>query len=107
MPLTSSDLIQPLGLLDPTLFPDTDLDTFVSVWLTEAQALTDSEARQRAWVYHRGYRTIADRLNAQVGGGREGEVSGYRLGNQFEYFSRLAEWWLRKFERVDAASVVF
>ena len=107
MALTNADFIQPTGQLATSLFPGVDVPTYVDAWIAEAEDLTEVEERQRAWVYHRAYRTIADRLNAEVGGGRAGEVSGYRLGNQFQYFTRLAQYWLRKYERVSTATVVF
>lgn len=107
MPFQATDFQQPLGELDPNLFPGVNLTDYVDAWISEAEDLTDDEARQRAWVYHRAYRTIANRLNAGVGGAREAEVSGYRLGNQFQYFNRLADKWLAEYKRGLTATVVF
>ena len=107
MALTISDLIEPTGELSEELFPGKDLDEFVTAWLAEAETKSESESAQRAWVYHRAYRTVADRLNGDVISGSEGSVSGSRAVEQLRYFERLAARYLRAFNSAGAATVVF
>ncbi len=107
MALTNADFIQPTGQLATSLFPGVDVPTYVDAWIAEAEDLTEVEERQRAWVYHRAYRTIADRLNADVLSASEGSVSGSRAIEQLRYFERLAARYLRAYNSAGTATVVF
>jgi hypothetical protein len=67
------NLLQPMGELDCTFFPDNDLDAKIGGWLTQAKAkvLADSqipssnqESATTHWVYYLAYSYIAGRFAA-------------------------------------------
>jgi hypothetical protein len=59
MALTAADFRRPAGQLRADWFVD-DLDTLLAAFIAEAEAKSSDEDAQRAWVYHRAYRTLAD-----------------------------------------------
>lgn len=90
MPLTSADLISPVGELAASLFPGEDLETFVTAWLTDATERTDNLSAQRAWVYHRAYTHVANRMHAGLASESKGSASASRDASQFRYWARKA-----------------
>ncbi len=69
--LTTFDLIQPDGELSESLFPSGDFNVLLAGWLGQATgkveantaiAATNQNSAAAAWVYHRAYDHIAQRL---------------------------------------------
>ena len=89
--MTAQSFIHPAGELNESLFPGVDLLASVGVWLEEAEGKTDDENAQRAWVYHRAFRQLADAFHNGVSTAREGEVTGTRSDIQFRYWSNRAD----------------
>ena len=98
MALVVDDFIFPEGELSPDLFPGETLATLVTAWLADAvERAEDDVERQRAWVLHRAYRTIANRFHAGLASESEGPVSASVAADQFRYWSNLADKQLRAF----------
>lgn len=65
MALEPDDFLEPKGELTEEMFPGRTLagsDGDVAGWLAEAQAKTDAEEAQKAWVYYRAFRALEKRL---------------------------------------------
>lgn len=62
--LRPTDLIFPVGDLQPALFPGVNLETLVSTWLLDAGRRTEQDDPARHWVYHKAYESVANRLAA-------------------------------------------
>lgn len=67
--MVAADFVHPTGELTQLLFPGEDLTVLVNAWLTDANgrvaSITDTARRDdatRAWVYHRGYTAVANRV---------------------------------------------
>lgn len=99
MAITALDLIYPSGLIKPDLLPGDVLirgptdaaDGVVQVWLSLAvSAATSNDAAQRAYVYGRYYRTVADRLAAEYSSETMGRESRSRANYQVQHFQELA-----------------
>ena len=111
MPLSAADLIYPSGLIKPELLPSDVLirgpsDTgpgVVEVWLQAAQAATQSEAAQRAYVYGRAYRAVADRLALEYNSETMGRKSRSRAEYQIRHFKALATEQEGLFERLQSS----
>lgn len=86
MALAASDFIEPAGELSSDLFPGVDLTTFVTGWLADAATRTTDEAAQAAWVYHRAFTSIANRLSGGATSVKEGGVTVTVGGHQAEYW---------------------
>ena len=91
MPLVVDDFISPAGELTESMFPGDDLEEFVAAWLADAVARSDDEARQRSWVLHRAYKTVANRFHAGLASESEGPVSASVSAEQFRYWNALAD----------------
>lgn len=88
--MTVEDLIEPKGELGESLFPSGDLEEFVAAYLADAEARTSSEAAQRAWVYHRAYSSVANRLHAGLASEKKGDASAALASDQFRYWQAKA-----------------
>ena len=97
MPLVVDDFISPSGELTPSMFPGSDLEVFVAAWLVDAEQRTDDEDKQRSWVLHRAYKTVANRFHAGLASESEGPVSASVSAEQFRYWNALAEKHARAF----------
>lgn len=98
MALEPGDFIQPTGELAAGLFPGENLETLVTAWLADAaNRAEDDEERQRAWVLHRAYATVADRFHAGLASESKGPVSAARSDEQFRYWSQKAAYHLRRY----------
>lgn len=86
--LEVEDLIAPKGNLTEAMFPGGDLEEHVEAWLDEAQAKTSSLPAQRAWVYHRAYGSVLDRLMLEAMSERKGDASAARSERQLEHWRR-------------------
>lgn len=62
--LSISDLQYPTGEMQPVMFPDGDIDTALTSWLSEAMVLTTDNAAAAHYVYYRGYNAAANRIAA-------------------------------------------
>lgn len=82
--------IEPEGMLSEGMFPGGDVEELVTAWLTDAEARTDDEAKQRAWVYYRAYTSIADRLNAGLASERKGDAAAAIHPSQLRYWRQRA-----------------
>jgi hypothetical protein len=91
------DFIAPAGELTLALFPDVTLTESVAAWLEQAEGLTDDEDAQAAWVYHRAYAHVADRLHAGLANESKGPVSAARSDAQFRYWQGRAATLRRRF----------
>lgn len=89
--LTVEDLIEPMGELGESLFPGGDLEEFVAAYLADAQARTSSEAGQRAWVYHRAYTSVANRIHAGLASEKKGDAAASLASDQFQYWQAKAD----------------
>lgn len=97
MPLVVDDFISPTGELSPSMYPGEDLEVFVAAWLADAAALSDDEGKQRSWVLHRAYKTVANRFHAGLASESEGPVSASVSADQFRYWNALADKHARAF----------
>lgn len=95
----ATELVYPFGLVKPDLLPGDVLirgptdetDGVVQVWLQTAQlAVPDNDAAQRAYVYGRYYRAVADRLASEYSSETMGRESRSRSNYQVEHFQDLA-----------------
>lgn len=68
--ITSADLIEPLGQLDPTFFPDRDLNAKIEGWFNQAKAKVESNTQIKAanqddavrqWSYYLAFTYLAGR----------------------------------------------
>lgn len=98
--LTNADLTQPDGELYAALFPGDSLETLLAGWLGQAETLVEGNvaiaaanhnAAAAAWVYHRAYTYVANRLasspsNVIV----DGTVTKATATDQRAYFVNLA-----------------
>lgn len=87
MALQAADFIEPAGELNEGLFPGADLTAYVQAWITDAESRTNDEAAQDAWVYHRAYTTIANRIHAGLASEKKGDAAASRSDAQFAYWS--------------------
>lgn len=99
------DFIEPHGDLSEGMFPGVDLEEYVTAWLTDAQARTDDEARQRAWVYFRAYTSVANRLHAGLASERKADAAATVDGRQFAYWRAKAAAHLQVFQGTSASGV--
>jgi hypothetical protein len=100
--LATYDLTQPSGELSESLFPGGDFDLFVGGWLGQAKTLVDANAAiatanqnlaAAAWVYHRAYSHVAQRLASSpvsVSTSIDGSISKTMSSDQRKYFFDLA-----------------
>lgn len=100
--MTVADLIEPLGELSDSMF--TDVDEYVAAWLTEAEGKTSNEAAQRAWVYHRAYTSLANRMHAGLASEKKGDASAARSDAQFAYWAGRASSALATFNGLTAGA---
>lgn len=71
--LAADDLTAPEGRLQSAMFPDGDMTTNVTEWLSRATAKVlaadidagDHDDAARAWVYHLAYSFVAERMLAE------------------------------------------
>ncbi len=62
--LSVFDLEYPTGEMQPVMFPDGDIETALTSWLSEAIGLTDDNDTAAHYVYYRGYNAAANRIAA-------------------------------------------
>lgn len=62
MAISSVDFTHPGGDFTAEMFPGDTLSSNLSEWITSAEAKTDDEDQQTAWVNHLGWRAYANRL---------------------------------------------
>ena len=103
MALTAASFIEPAGELSEEMFPGKDLDEFAAAWLADAVARTDSEAAQRAWVYHRAYGAIANRFNLEAASEKKGDATAARLGEQLAHWRARAREELHEYHALTGA----
>ena len=100
MPLAPSDLRAPQGQIEPSVFADIDLDTYLAGWAAQAEAQTESASAQEAYVYH-----LAFSWRAQKAAGEnasedvDGLVSTRRTDEQRRTWQKLADYWLATYRR--------
>lgn len=100
--LTTFDLIQPDGELSESLFPSGDFNVLVAGWLGQATAkveantaiaTADQNTAAAAWVYHRAYDHIAQRLASspvRVSTSIDGSVSKEMAQDQRTFWAKKA-----------------
>lgn len=102
--LTSGDLIQPDGELSESMFPGGNFDTLLAGWLSQAStkvtansaiASANHDSAAAAWVYHRAYDHIAQRMASspvRVSTSIDGSVAKEMAQDQRKYwFDKAAE----------------
>lgn len=99
--LQTFDLIQPEGELSADWFPNIDMTTLITGWLQQATtkaeaaaAATDHNAAAAAWVYHRAYQYIAQRLASspvRVSTSLDGSQAKEMTKDQREYWIKLSD----------------
>lgn len=102
--LPIQDLKYPVGELQPSMFPDGDLDANLQLWLADAKlkvAGLDADlqnAAAAAWVYHRAYTAVALRIgNTPTTDGSFGDRSTTWSGDRVGFFQTKAKEWLATF----------
>lgn len=118
-PRTADDLLQPLGMLTPGLFPnfddDDDLATFLETLLGKgyeaatAKGVDDVATRDliaEAWAYHRAYLAVWQRMTTSPSTARiDGEAERQYLVTQFNGVAKLADSWLATYNALLPATV--
>jgi hypothetical protein len=105
VPLIATDFIEPAGELSTELFPGKDLTAFVTAWLAEAETKASGEAAQRAWVLHRAYTTVANRMHNDPALGREGNVQSQTTDAQIAHWRERAIQERHEFEALTGRAV--
>lgn len=113
--LTTDDLIAPAGRLQPAMFPDGDINANVVAWLSEATTKVaadeiesdDHDAAAEAWVYHRAYDFVAERMLAEPEQYTTEDGESRRLTMaQITRFQALAQHYKTAYEAYDVDAVV-
>ena len=103
--LDVSDLIQPIGELDATFFPDGNLDTYLPGWLTQAEivvsgaaSIVEEDAAAAAYVYARAFHFLATRYNTlATTTDISGEITRTIHDEQIEYYLAQASKWADRY----------
>lgn len=108
--VTVMDLQQPTGELTESLFPGSNFDGLLAGWLAQATekaegnsaiAAANHDAAAAAWVYHRAYSHVAQRLASspiRVSTSVDGSVAKEMTKDQREHFITLAQSWLDSYD---------
>lgn len=96
MAVTAPEFIRPDGQLDESWL--TDLEDIIDSLIPQAEALTDDERAQRAWVYSRVYRMIADDMMARPLSEQSDDVKEVRSLGQIRYWERLANQYQKEYQ---------
>lgn len=113
--LVLTDVKQPTGEIDASLFPDGDADTFLASWLEQAVtkveastgiATEDQDEAAAAWVYYRAYKWVADRIANTAESITVGPRTERTSATQQKYFADLANYWLEQFYGFNTVSPV-
>ena len=105
--LVATDFLLPDGQLDPAQFTGVDLPVYVTTWIGEVEDSTDDDRVIKAWVYHRAYSLLADQFFSGVATAREGEVSGTKSAEQFEYWRERSARELRRYKSLVGVGVTW
>lgn len=89
--LEPEHFIAPKGELTEGMYPGEDVEELVTAWLQDAQARTSDETRQAAWVYHRAYTHVANRMHAGLASERKGDQAASIDPSQLKYWQRKAD----------------
>lgn len=111
MPLSPTDLLEPIGDLSPELFPGKDdaaIDTQLQAYLTDGYSRVpvtvlgaEVDRAAAAWAYMRAYQNVLIRLSrtpATVSIANEGSQT--VLGEQIRTFAKLATKWESEFNDI-------
>lgn len=109
MALAATDLIEPTGKLQDSLFPDGEIITKVTAWLSKAYTratnagveATYLDAAVEAYTYHLAYSHVADRLAGTPNSldiESAASMSKSIEKDRIQYFANLAEKYLDEFE---------
>lgn len=104
MPLTPTDLLEPIGDLSPELFPGKDaaaIDTQLQAYLTDGYGRvpatitgTSADNAAKAWAYTRAYQNVLIRLSRTPATANLTNEGSYTiLGEQIRTFAKLATKW--------------
>jgi len=110
MAVSYVELIYPDGQLQVSMFPEEDLETLVTAWLsegTEKASEIDSGLRDEAvrdWVYYRAYSAIADRLAMTPDQASADGMSRSISSSRIEHFRDLARIHLDQFKAAQTSS---
>lgn len=105
--LVATDFLLPDGQLDPAQFDGVDLSAYVAVWIGEVEDSTEDDRVIRAWVYHRAFSLLADRFHAGVATAREGDVSGTKSSEQFEFWRERSAREFRRYKSLVGVGVTW
>jgi hypothetical protein len=115
--ITEADLVQPIGRLDPDVFPKGNLDTMLPGWLDVATAKVESNpaialANQNdataAWVYYLAYGYLAGQMLAmpqQVSEG-DGAISVTMARDAWKAYLALADAWHKSYYLLETSTVI-
>lgn len=108
MAVAPADLIQPVGPIDPSLFPTLDptgLADYVQAYITDGEArhadvpLSERDALVRPWACYRAFSAAYVRLNAEAASVTfAGDGSGSRLASQINNIGALAAAYLAEYQ---------
>lgn len=108
--MKTADFIHPTGELLPAFFPNETLAELVYAWMQEAEAKTAAlpascaEQAAAAWVYHRAFLAVANRIAATPT--REAyfnDVDRWHSADRVEYFRDKAAGYLQQFQALASA----
>lgn len=88
MPLTPEAFIAPKGRFTPDLFPGLTLETALEAWIEDAEAQSEDEAAQAAWVEYRALDAIVVRLNSEPAQQRDRDKSDAFTDSQLKHWTR-------------------
>lgn len=85
--MTSADFIHPVGELTQEMFPGETLADNIDAWITESATKSSDATARAAWVYHRAFKTVANRFYAEaMDVSIEDQVSRKRVLGQAKYW---------------------
>ena len=101
MALAPESLKAPEGHLEPAVFPDIELDTYLTGWISQASSKADSEEAQTAYVYYLAFswksqKSADDYADQDI----DGLVSVGKTDKQRATWKELADYWLAQYGRL-------
>jgi hypothetical protein len=105
MAVDGTQLISPVGEIDPSLFPsdgENELPERLDAYLLEAEGKVTgvSDEGKKAWAYYRAYRAIYIRLSSTPSARFDDQGEVRYSDKQIENFNTLAEKYLAEWEEI-------
>lgn len=101
--MTADDFLRPTGRLDPEWVDEESLDALI----TQAEAASDDEATQIAFVYARAYNRLADDWAARASTRSADDITEVHSATQIAHWRSQARAWEAEFDRLNGTFAAF